>query len=725
MTTPTDPLYDDQWHFSLIGDIESIWEEYDGSGVTVVVYDEGVEYTHEDLAANYDASMHFTYDGVTYDPMPLDADSGHGTSCAGLIGSVANNGLGGTGVAPGVTLTGVNYLDDIQFQSAEIYDAGVLWAQNFDIMSNSWGWGGSFSFAQNLSISSSTASHDMELWAILLEAGRDGLGTVIVQAAGNETNNANGDGWNVSRYSITVAATDQNGNAEYYTNFGSSILIAAPASAVTTDLSGNAGYNGSGDADPVDSDYTSDFNGTSAATPTVAGVVALMLDANDTLGWRDVQTILALSAAHTGSDMGGPGELEEVGDWQTVGGNTWNGGGTMFHQSYGYGMLDAFAAVRMAEAWTIMSPVAKTSANEVTATGSYSGSAVAIPDNNNVPGTGQVALDLVVSQNIAIEAIEVTLTLTHANATNLNIWLEAPDGTRIQMMTEGDASARTTDRGLTWVFGVDSLKGFTSAGTWSVVFEDTVTGETGSVSGASIEFFGGQVTPDTLFHFTDDFIMLSDLEAARSVIDDLDGGLDWLNFAAMAGDLTVSLLAGGAIALNGVVIATLAAGADEIESALMGDGKDSVKGNGLANELHGMRGDDMLRGANGGDAVLGGAGKDVLHGDNGNDTLWGGAGNDKIYGTADNDNLWGEADRDTFIFAVGFGSDRVKDFADNIDQLRLDDAIWGGGKTAAQVVAAFASVVDGNTLFNFGGGQKITVSGVTDTSVFLNDIVIF
>lgn len=725
MTTPTDPLYDDQWHFSLIGDIESIWEEYDGSGVSVVVYDEGVEYDHEDLAANYDASMHFTYDGVTYDPMPLDADSGHGTSCAGLIGAVADNGLGGTGVAPGVTLTGVNYLDDIQFQPAEIYDAAVLWAQNFDIMSNSWGWGGSFSFAQNLSIDTSVASHDMDLWAILLEAGRDGLGTVIVQAAGNETNNANGDGWNVSRYSITVAATDQNGDAEYYTNFGSSILIAAPASAVTTDLSGNAGYNGSGDADPVDSDYTSDFNGTSAATPTVAGVVALMLDANDALGWRDVQTILALSAAHTGSDMGGPGELEEVGDWQTVGGTTWNGGGTMFHQSYGYGMLDAYAAVRMAEAWAFLSPVAKTSANEVTATGTYSGAAVAIPDNNNVAGTGQVTLDLVVSQNISIEAIEVTLTLTHANATNLNIWLEAPDGTRIQMMTEGDASARTTDRGLTWVFGVDSLKGFTSAGTWSVVFEDTVTGETGSVSDASIEFFGGQITPDTLFHFTDDFTMLADLQTGRSVIDDLDGGLDWLNFAAMAGDITVSLLSGGAIALNGVVIATLAAGAEEIENAFMGDGNDQVKGNSLSNDLEGMRGDDLLRGANGADAVLGGAGKDILHGDNGNDTLRGGEGNDKIYGTADNDNLWGEAGRDSFVFASGFGSDRVKDFDDDIDQLRLDDAIWGGGKTSAQVVADFASVVDGNTVFNFGGGQKITVTGVTDTAMFLNDIVIF
>ena len=120
MAKPTDPLYADQWHFSLIGNIEKVWEDYDGTGVTVVVYDEGVEYTHEDLSANYDASMHFTYEGVIYDPMPLDDNSGHGTSCAGLIGATANNGVGGTGVAYGVTLTGVNYLDDIQFQSADV-----------------------------------------------------------------------------------------------------------------------------------------------------------------------------------------------------------------------------------------------------------------------------------------------------------------------------------------------------------------------------------------------------------------------------------------------------------------------------------------------------------------------------------------------------------------------------------------------------------------------------
>lgn len=725
MATPTDPLYAEQWHFPLIGNIEAIWNEYDGSGVSVVVYDDGIEYTHEDIAGNYDASMHFTYNGVTYDPMPISPDSGHGTSCAGLIGAVANNGTGGTGVAPGVSLTGVNYLDDLQFAASDVYDAAMLWAANFDIMSNSWGWGDSFSRSQNLSDVNSFASHDISLWATVVATGRGGLGTIIVKAAGNETNNANGDGWNVSRYSICVAATDMNGDATYYTNFGTSILITAPASAVTTDLSGDAGYNGTGfDGDPTDPDYTSDFGGTSAATPTVAGIVALMLDANGGLGWRDVQTILAMSASHTGSAIGGPGELEEIGAWQILGGNTWNGGGTIFHQSYGYGMVDVFAAVRMAEAWTKLSPTAKTSANERTASGDYTGSAIALPDGDGVAGTGQVSLSMNVATNISIETIELTVKLTHANATHLNIWLEAPDGKRVQVMLQGDASARTSDSAWTWVFGVDSLKGYTSAGTWKVIVEDAVTGETGTVTDASIIFFGSDVTTNSLFHFTDDFAMLAALEPTRTLIDDLDGGIDWLNFAAMTGNITLVLTSGGSIKVGGTVIAFLA-NTQEMENVYSGDGSDSVSGNSLANTIYGMRGADFLRGSGGNDRLEGGAGADKLYGDGANDTLLGGDATDLLLGGAGNDQLYGQAGTDTFQFAPAFGADIVMDFQNNQDTLKLDDAIWGGGKSASDVVAQYARVVGTDTVFDFGGGNTITVKNVTSTSVFLDDITIF
>ena len=93
-----------------------------------------------------------------------------------------------------------------------------------------WGWNRSYSRQQNLSSDTSQASRDIALWETVVADGRDGLGTIIVKAAGNETNDANGDGWNVSRYTLAISATDNLGNATYYTNYGSTILIAGPAS---------------------------------------------------------------------------------------------------------------------------------------------------------------------------------------------------------------------------------------------------------------------------------------------------------------------------------------------------------------------------------------------------------------------------------------------------------------------------------------------------------------
>jgi subtilisin family serine protease len=146
MTTPTDPLYATQWHLGMLGNIEAIWNEYTGAGVHVGVYDEGVDYNHEDLAANYDASRHVRDTlNAAVDPFPVTGNNGHGTACAGIIGA-ANNGTGGVGVAWGVSLTGVN----IDFDGTGVYGsvngpiAGFLdvvgqAATNFDVMSNSWG----------------------------------------------------------------------------------------------------------------------------------------------------------------------------------------------------------------------------------------------------------------------------------------------------------------------------------------------------------------------------------------------------------------------------------------------------------------------------------------------------------------------------------------------------------------------------------------------------------
>ena len=138
-----------------------------------------------------------------------------------------------------------------------------------------------------------------------------------------------------------------------------------------------------------------------------------------------------------------------------------------------------------------------------------------------------------------------------------------------------------------------------------------------------------------------------------------------------------------------------------------------------------MRGHDNIHGANGNDRVEGGQGLDTLYGDSGNDTIVGGEAGDTLYGNNGNDQLYGQSGGDTFVFSGALGNDRVRDFVNDVDTLKFDDAIWGGGKSVAQVVAQYAKVVGSDTVFDFGGGNKVTVSGITDTSVFLNDIIIF
>jgi len=325
MTTPTDPLFGSQWHFPLLGDIETIWDEYTGVGVNVAVYDDGVDYTHEDLAGNYDASLHFVYNGITYDPTPISSSNAHGTAVSGLIGAVGNNGVGGSGVAFGATLTGVNYLADIQYLSSAIEEAAMHHAANFDIMNNSWGQTPVWASYQNLTTNSGAAAF-FDQSDYITTNGRGGLGTNIIHAAGNDDMNANGSGTNASRFTTTIAATDSSGDATWYTNWGSSILITAPAGAVTTDITGTDGY--------TTGNYTTTFGGTSAATPVTSGVVALMLEANAGLGWRDVQNILATSAGLTGSAIGTSGSGEEQGGWFTNGASNWNGGGHSMHLSY-------------------------------------------------------------------------------------------------------------------------------------------------------------------------------------------------------------------------------------------------------------------------------------------------------------------------------------------------------------------------------------------------------
>ena len=458
--TPTDPLYASQWHFSLMGNIEAIWDEYSGAGVNVGVYDDGIDYNHPDLSGNYNASLHVLDNlGNPLDPFPVLPTDAHGTATAGLIGASANNGTGGTGVAWGVGLTSVNIFSggygDVNGNLANFLSV-VHQATNFDISSNSWG--GTPVYTESLA-GGGFADQLEDEYAFVSTAGRGGLGTIITQAAGNDTLDANGDGTNVSRYTITVSATEQTGIIANYSNFGASILIAAPAAAVTTDISGPNGYDGG--------DYTTTFNGTSAATPVVSGVIALMLEANPNLGWRDVQNILAASASHTGSAFGGPQDADEHGLWGFNAANNWNGGGMHSQIDYGYGMVNAYNAVRMAEVWNLFG-ASQTSANEQTTSSAVVNlGGLAVPDDNP---TG-VSFNITVGTSLSIEHVQLVMNFSHTYVGDLKVTLTSAEGTVIVVAL--DSGVSTSFNG-TWVYGIDSLRGELSAGTWTVNVVDTV-----------------------------------------------------------------------------------------------------------------------------------------------------------------------------------------------------------------------------------------------------------
>jgi subtilisin family serine protease len=163
---------------------------------------------------------------------------------------------------------------------------------------------------------------------------------------------------------------------------GAVLLVAAPGHGITTtDRAGGEGY--------ASGDYAT-VSGTSFAAPVVSGIAALMLDANPGHGWRDVQEILAATAVRTGSPA----------NWSFNAADNWNGGAMHVSHDYGFGLVDAHAAVRVAESWRHVS----TSGNEWVAEGvQYPPSPIASPDGGSLSST------ITLAAGLRIDRVELVL----------------------------------------------------------------------------------------------------------------------------------------------------------------------------------------------------------------------------------------------------------------------------------------------------------------------------
>jgi subtilisin-like proprotein convertase family protein len=585
--------------------LSGAWQLAGGAGVSVGVLDSGINRSHAEIAGSYDASRGF-HEG----PAPGELTDSHGTQVAGLITGRADNGIAGIGAAPDATVTATYITFGTALDPGHV--AGLLAGQAaFDVSNNSWGF--LRAFDDNF-LTPSVAPVGQAL-AEAVETGRGGLGTVMVFAGGNGRlmvdgrnigDDANFHNLPNARQTIAVGATDATGAVAFYSSPGANLLLAAPGTGLVT-------ATGTGEG-ATDAAWVS---GTSFAAPMVSGVVALMLEANPALGYRDVQDILALTARPLAPGAGS-GSVENTARGA-------NGGGLLFDRDRGFGLLDAEAAVRLARSWTQV----QTAANEVSATLDFGFAFAADPLHHSFTATMPV-----LPGTMRVQQVDLTLTLADSALRDLRIDLVSPSGTAVTLAPSLHAAGNRSN--LSFTFASVATWGEDPSGDWTLQLSHPEASPRFAVYAARLTAWGSADGPDDLHVFTPTFAALAADDPARRTIFNADGGQDTLNFAAAAGPVTLALgqdagtLDGMALHLAGAFGAAIgSAFADRLAGSA---GADSLLGDDGPDTLSGWGGDDVLSGGAGADALWGGAGNDRLEGGDGADRVAAGPGDDTLSG---------------------------------------------------------------------------------------------
>eukprot|EP00026_Physarum_polycephalum_P003199 Phypoly_transcript_03209.p1 GENE.Phypoly_transcript_03209~~Phypoly_transcript_03209.p1 ORF type:complete len:774 (+),score=97.01 Phypoly_transcript_03209:164-2485(+) len=410
-----DPLYNDQWHLNNVGQFDGVpgqdinvldaWNAgYTGMGVQIAIVDDGYQYTHPDLMANYVAADSANFNGPPGemdDPAPdtsSDTDPDHhGTAAAG-VAMAASNDVCGVGAAYQAKGAGIRLISK---PVGDVTDANAMTYhnQNNDIYSSSWG------PTDDGNVVEGPGSLLAQAMAKSVNTGRGGKGSIYVWAAGNGgalNDNCNYDGFANSRFAIAVGAIGNKGVHAFYSEPCAALMVVAPSSSSNTaagirtiDLLGTPGYS--------NGDCYNQFTGTSSACPLVAGVIALVLQANPDLTWRDVAVVLASSARKND-----PADS----DW------TKNAKGYHINHKYGFGAVDATAAVNLAKTHVLLAP-------ETYATAQFT-SVTPVPPNS---ATGFTA-NLRIGQSFIVERVVISVVIDHPTSGDLQVILTSPHGTK-------------------------------------------------------------------------------------------------------------------------------------------------------------------------------------------------------------------------------------------------------------------------------------------------------
>lgn len=424
--------------------IMGAWKRgYTGKNAVVTILDDGIERNHPDLSQNYDAQASFDVNGNDGDPMPrYDAtnENKHGTRCAGEVAAAANNSHCIVGIAYNARIGGVRMLDGDVTDMVEAKSLS-LHPQHIDIYSASWGPDDDGKTVDG------PASLARQAFENGIRLGRKGRGSIFVWASGNggrSRDHCSCDGYTNSIYTISISSTAESGRKPWYLEECSSTL--------TTTYSSGENYDRKILTTDLRHRCTDSHTGTSASAPMAAAIIALALEANPLLTWRDVQHIIVKTSR--------AGHLSAP-DWKT------NAAGYNVSHLYGFGLMDAEAMVKEAERWkqVPVQHVCVESADrqmknirpEHVVRSVYKATGCPDSPNNHV---------------IYLEHVVVRITILHPRRGDLSINLTSPSGTKSQLLANR-LFDHSTEGFKNWEFMTTHCWGEKAAGDWVLEIYDS------------------------------------------------------------------------------------------------------------------------------------------------------------------------------------------------------------------------------------------------------------
>uniref|UniRef100_A0A673LQY8 Proprotein convertase subtilisin/kexin type 5-like n=1 Tax=Sinocyclocheilus rhinocerous TaxID=307959 RepID=A0A673LQY8_9TELE len=433
-----DNIHNCQSDMNIVG----AWKRgYTGKDVVVTILDDGIERNHPDLIQNYDNEASYDVNGNDMDPMPrYDAsnENKHGTRCAGEVAASANNSHCTVGIAYNAKIGGVRMLDGDVTDMVEAKSLS-LHPQHIDIYSASWGPDDDGKTVDG------PASLARQAFENGIRQGRKGRGSIFVWASGNggrSRDHCSCDGYTNSIYTISISSTAESGRKPWY--------LEECASTLTTTYSSGENYDRKIITTDLRQRCTDSHTGTSASAPMAAGIIALALEANPFLTWRDVQHIIVKTSR--------AGHLSAP-DWKT------NAAGYNVSHLYGFGLMDAEAMVKEAERWKQVPPQhicvenadkqIRTIRPEHVVRSVYKATGCTDNANHHV---------------IYLEHVVVRITITHPRRGDLSINLTSPSGTKSQLLANRYSYRLCTNL---HIFKCILCCGVKAAGDWILEIHDS------------------------------------------------------------------------------------------------------------------------------------------------------------------------------------------------------------------------------------------------------------